>query len=215
MAIHYSLARSAVSVVVGALTGWEVRGRERVPKTGALIIASNHISYADPPMVGAATRRELHFLAKQELFKVPVLGAVIASVNTIPIRRGMADLTGMSRAIEVLKRGQGLLVFPEGTRSRDGELHAARPGIGMLAVAGDAVILPVYISGSDRPGRWLTRRTRVRVWFGVPRPWKDYVSPEVDLTPGRPLYQAVGDAVMREIAVLRTGQLTSASRGAA
>ncbi|MFI5370699.1 MAG: lysophospholipid acyltransferase family protein [Candidatus Eisenbacteria bacterium] len=215
MSIHYSVSRSAVSVIVGALTGWEVRGRERVPRDGALIIASNHISYADPPMVGAATRRQLHFLAKQELFAVPVLGPAIRSVNAIPIRRGMADLTGMARAMEVLKRGEALLVFPEGTRSRDGELHAARPGVGMLAVSGDAVILPAYISGSDRPRHWITRRTRVRVWFGVPRPWKDYVNPETDLAPGRALYQAVGDAVMREIAVLRTGQMTSASRGAA
>ena len=215
MSFHYSFARSAVSVVVGALTGWEVRGRERVPKTGALIIASNHVSYADPPMVGAATARELHFLAKQELFRVPLFGALIGSVNAIPIRRGMADLTGMARALEVLKQGRALLMFPEGTRARDGELHPARPGIGMLAVASDAVIQPAYISGSDRPRGWLTRRQRVRVWFGIARPWKDYVAPEVDLTPGRALYQSVGDAVMREIAVLRTGQMTSASRGAA
>ena len=215
MSFHYSVARSAISVAIGAVTGWEVRGRERVPMSGSLIIASNHVSYADPLMVGAATRRELHFLAKQELFRVPLLGLMIASVNSIPIRRGMADLTGMSRAIEVLKRGEGLLVFPEGTRSRDGELHPARPGIGMLAIASDATILPAYVSGSDRPNEWITRRTRVRVWFGVARPWKDFVSPETDLTPGRPLYQSVGDAVMREIAVLRTGQLTSASRGAA
>jgi len=215
VSIYYSVARSGISLTIGALTGWEVRGRERVPQSGSLIIASNHVSYADPLMVGAATRRELYYLAKQELFRVPIVGAWIASVHSIPIRRGMADLTGMSRAIDVLKRGQGLLVFPEGTRSRDGELHPARPGVGRLAGAGDARILPAYISGSDRPKQWLTRRTRVRVWFGIPRPWQDFVSPEVDLTPGRALYQSVGDAVMREIAVLRTGQMTSASRGAA
>jgi 1-acyl-sn-glycerol-3-phosphate acyltransferase len=215
VSIHYSLARSTISGIIGALTGWEVRGRERVPRTGTLLVASNHVSYADPLMVGSATRREMHYLAKQELFRVPLLGPAISSVNAIPIRRGMADLTGMTRAMEVLKRGEALLVFPEGTRSRDGELHASRPGIGMLAVASDAVILPAYISGSDRPRQWITRRTRVRVWFGVARPWKDYLNPETDLTPGRALYQAVGDGVMREIAVLRTGQMTSASRGAA
>lgn len=200
---------------VGLLTGWEVRGREHVPRSGSVIVASNHVSFWDPPMVGAATRRELHFLAKSELFRIPVLGPLIASVNGIPIRRGMADHTGMSRAIEVLLQGEALLMFPEGTRIRGGELHPARPGIGMLAVNGDARIVPCYISGSDQPQGWLLRRTRVRVWFGVARHWKDLVGPEVDLTPGRALYQAVGDAVMREIAVLRTGQRTSASRGAA
>lgn len=215
MSWYYSAARSLVSGTVGLLTGWEVRGREHVPRKGSVILASNHVSYGDPLMVGAATSRELHFLAKNELFQVPVIGPLIASVNGIPIRRGMADLTGMSRALEVLKRGDALLMFPEGTRFRDGELHAARPGIGMLAVHGDARIVPCYISGSDRPGEWWLRRTRVRVWFGPVRQWKDLVDPEIDLTPGRALYQAVGDAVMREISVLRTGQRTAASRGAA
>ncbi|NOT34275.1 MAG: 1-acyl-sn-glycerol-3-phosphate acyltransferase [Candidatus Eisenbacteria bacterium] len=212
---YYSAARSSVSGALGLLTGWEVRGRENVPRTGGLILASNHISFWDPPMVGAAQSRELHFLAKRELFQMPLLGPLIASVNSIPIRRGMADLQGMSRAIEVLKRGDALMVFPEGTRIRDGELHPARPGVGLLAVQGDASILPCYISGSDQSSRFWKQRGLVRIWFGVARPWKDYVGPEEDLTPGRALYQAVGDAVMREIAVLRTGQQTSASRGAA
>jgi len=215
MSWYYSAARSLVSGTVGLVTGWEVRGREHVPRTGSVIVASNHVSFWDPLMVGAGTSRELHFLAKSELFKLPVLGPLIASVNGIPIRRGMADLTGMARALEVLKRGDALLMFPEGTRIRGGELHAARPGIGMLAVHGDARIVPCYISGSDRPRGWWLRRTRVRVWYGAARHWKEFVDPEIDLTPGRPLYQSVGDGVMREIAVLRTGQRTSASQGAA
>lgn len=215
MSWYYSAARLFASGAIGLVTGWEVRGRQHVPARGGVIVASNHVSFWDPPMVGAATSRELHFLAKSELFRTPVLGPLIASVNAIPIRRGMADLTGMARALEVLKRGDALLMFPEGTRIRGGELGAARPGVGMLAVHSDAHIVPAYISGSDRPRDWWLRRTRVRVWFGVARHWKSYIDPEADLTPGRPLYQAVGEGVMREIAVLRTGQRTSASRGAA
>jgi 1-acyl-sn-glycerol-3-phosphate acyltransferase len=212
---YYSAVRFLASAVLGSISRWEVKGREFVPLRGGLIVASNHISFWDPPMIGAAILREGHFLAKEELFSTLLLGPLIRGVNAIPIRRGVADLSGMSRAIASLKSGGALLMFPEGSRMRDGELHPARPGVGLMAVHADVPIMPCYISGSNRPGLWLTRRGRVRIWFGPARAWRDLAGPESDLTPGRALYQRVGDAVMREIAILRTGQLSSASRGAA
>ena len=215
MGAYYSAARLFASGCFGLITGWEVRGRQHIPREGGLIVASNHISFWDPPMVGSALPREVHFLAKGELFRTPGLGPLIRSLNAIPIRRGVADLSGLSRALEVLKAGRALLMFPEGSRMRDGELHPARPGVGMMAVQGDVPIVPCYISGSSRPSRWVVRRTRVRVWFGPARHWKELIEPETDLTPGRALYHKVGESVMREIAILRTGQETSASRGAA
>ncbi len=215
MSAYYSAARLLAGAVLGSLSGWEVKGRERIPRSGGLIVASNHISFWDPPMVGSAMTRESHFLAKSELFSTPVLGPLIRSVNAIPIRRGVADMSGMARAIDVLRDGGALLMFPEGSRMKDGELHPARPGVGMLAVSANVAIVPCYISGSNRPARWLTRRGRVRIWFGPPQQWQDLAGREDDLTPGRALYQRVGDAVMREIAILKTGQLNSASRGAA
>jgi 1-acyl-sn-glycerol-3-phosphate acyltransferase len=202
-------------VVLGAVTGWRVTGRERTPLQGGLIVASNHVSFWDPPLVGSACARGLYFLAKEELFRTPVLGPLIRAYHSIPIRRGMADLSGMSRAIEVLKRGEALLMFPEGSRMRDGELHPARPGVGMMAVSAGVPIVPCYISGSNRQREWLTRKTRVRISYGVARTWQELAGPETDPTPGRALYQKVSDAVMQEIGVLRTGQMTEASRGAA
>jgi 1-acyl-sn-glycerol-3-phosphate acyltransferase len=180
-----------------------------------LIVASNHVSFWDPPLIGAAVPRETYFLAKEELFRTPVLGLLIRSVNSIPIRRGVADLSGLSRAIERLEKGAALLMFPEGSRMRDGELHPARPGVGMMAVHAEVPVVPCCISGSDRQREWWNRRARVRLWFGHPRSWRELAGVESDLPPGRALYQRVGDAVMREIAILRTGQRTEASRGAA
>jgi len=214
MSLHYSASRFLLGAFVGALSGWEVRGREHIPPHGGLIVASNHISFWDPPLVGTAVMRELHFLAKEELFRVPVLGPLIRSFNSIPIRRGVADLSGLTKAMEVLRAGRALLMFPEGTRARDGELKAARPGVGMLAVATDARIVPAYISGSNEPGKWLFRRVRVRVSFGPVRTWRELAGTDAGLEPGRALYQGVGAGVMREIAALRDGQLNSASRGA-
>ncbi len=215
MGLVYSGARFLLNGLVRVVSSWEVRGRENIPRTGGLIVASNHVSFFDPPLIGIATVRELHYLAKEELFRRPVLGPLIRTFNSIPIRRGVADMSGLSKAMEVLRGGKALIMFPEGSRMRDGQLHPARPGVGMLAVGTDALIVPCYISGSDRPGSWITRRSKLRVWFGPARSWKDLAGPEADLTPGRALYQGVGDGVMREIALLRAGQLTSASRGAA
>lgn len=214
MSLHYSASRFFVGLVLGLASGMRVSGRERVPRVGGLIVASNHVSYWDPPLLGSALPREIHYLAKEELFRAPVFGALIRAYNAIPIRRGVADLSGMARAIEILKQGGVLLMFPEGTRSRDGRLRPPRPGVGMLAVNADVPILPCFISGSGRPGRWLYRGARVRIVFGAPRHWKDLAGPGGDPVPGRVLYQQVGDGLMREIAALRDAPVTSASRGA-
>src|SRR5512134_1457256 len=120
MSLHYSAVRFLLGGLVGALSGWEVRGREQVPREGGLIVASNHISFWDPPLVGTAAIRELHYLAKEELFRTPVLGPFIRTFNAIPIRRGVADLSGLTKAMDMLRAGRALLMFPEGTRVRDG-----------------------------------------------------------------------------------------------
>ncbi|MBI1798109.1 MAG: 1-acyl-sn-glycerol-3-phosphate acyltransferase [Candidatus Eisenbacteria bacterium] len=215
MGFLYSLGRFLMSGTGQLMAGWDVTGRERVPRTGGLLVASNHISFWDPPLVGAALPRACHFLAKEELFATPLIGPLFREINALPIRRGMADLTGLSRAVELLQGGRALLLFPEGTRMRDGELHPARPGVGMLAVHAGVPILPCCISGSNRPGQWWYRGTRVRISFGAPKPWQELAGPDSDLTPGRALYQRIGDGVMREVAELRAGQRQAATRGAA
>lgn len=215
MSLHYSACRFLLGGVLGKLSGWQFEGREHFPLTGGLIVASNHISYWDPPLLGAAAIRELHFLAKEELFRPPVFGSVLRALNAIPIRRGVADLSGLTKAMEILRAGSALIMFPEGTRARDGVLHAARPGVGMLAVATDARIIPVYISGSNQPGKWLFRQAKVRVSFGPARTWRELAGPNAELGPGRALYESVGAGVMHEIAALRIQQMNSASRGAA
>jgi 1-acyl-sn-glycerol-3-phosphate acyltransferase len=200
--------------MIGAVSGWDVHGREHVPRTGGLIVASNHISFYDPPLIGTAAVRELHFLAKEELFRSPVLGPLITYFNSIPIRRGMADLSGLHRAMEVLRAGHALIVFPEGSRMRDGELHPGRPGVGMLAVNTDALILPCFISGSDRPNQWFWKRGTLSVSFGPARTWREMAGAGADEPAGRALYQSVADGVMRDITALKAQRLNRVSRGA-
>lgn len=215
MALYYSGVRLAARGLFRVLAGCRVRGRQHVPLDGGLVVASNHISFWDPPLIGAALPREMYYLAKTELFSTPGLGWIIRSLNAIPVRRGAADLTGLSRAIGVVREGGALLLFPEGSRMHDGALHPARPGVGMIAVQADVPVVSCFISGSNRPSRWVYRGARVRIRFGRVRHWRDLAGAQVDQPPGRALYQAVGDAVMRDIAVLKTEQENEASRGAA
>lgn len=203
VSLHYSACRFLLGGFVGALSGWEVRGREHVPPEGGLIVASNHCSYWDPLLVGTAAIRELHFLAKEELFRPPVFGPLIRSFNAIPIRRGMADVSGLTRALDVLRAGRALIVFPEGTRSRGGELRTARPGVGMLAIATGARIVPAYVENSNRPRKWILRQVKLRVRFGPVRTWQELAGVGDSSEPSRALYQRVGDGVMREIAALQ------------
>lgn len=215
MSAYYSAQRALVGAVLGTISNWQVRGRERLPRTGGFIVAANHISFSDPPLIGAAVGRESHFLAKQELFDIPVFGPWLRSVNGIPIRRGAADLRGLHHALRALESGGIVVMFPEGSRMRDGELHPARPGVGLLAVNADVPIAPCFISGSNTPRRWWLRRARVRINFGTGRDWRDFAGRDTDRTPGRELYQRIGAAVMDAIAGLREEQRTSAPRGAA
>ena len=211
---YYNACRSLARVLLGALTGCSVRGLDLLPRKGGLVVAANHISFWDPPLMGSVIPREIHFLAKEELFQTPVLGPLIRSVNAIPIRRGAADLRGLTRAIDALKSGGAVLLFPEGSRMRDGALHPARPGVGLMSVNADVPIMPCYISGSNPSAGWLSRKERARLEFGSPRDWRDYAGRSTDLTPGRELYQRIGAAVMDDIARLRDAQ-TKASHGAA
>lgn len=206
MGLLYSATRLVLSPVVSLFTGCEVRGREHIPATGRLIVAANHVAYTDPPLVGFAARRELFYLAKEELFHVPVLGPLITAYNAIPIRRGRADVAGMAKAMEVVRSGRALIMFPEGTRSRDGNLLPARPGVGRIAHDAEALVVPCRLEGSDQPGKWLLRQVRLRVSFGPARTWQELAGEQAGLEPGRELFQAISDGVMREIAALGTGR---------
>jgi 1-acyl-sn-glycerol-3-phosphate acyltransferase len=147
------------------------RGTEHVPMVGAALFVSNHSSFLDSPLVGAASPRTLHFMAKAELFGIPLFGPLIRALNARPVRREGADAGALRAALRVLQEEHALLVFPEGTRGPEGMLREARPGAGMLAVLSEASVVPVYIEGSGRAwpkGRRLPRPARVTVTFGKP-----------------------------------------------
>lgn len=148
-----------------------VVGKENIPKEGGLIVAVNHISYLDPPLVGVALwpQRKLHYIAKTELFKIPILGFILRLVNAFPVKRGKPDRVALKRAIELLERGEAVCIFPEGTRSRDGRLQKPELGISLLVLRSGAPVLPVAVINTDKAlprGAIMIHPARIRVYIG-------------------------------------------------
>lgn len=125
-----------------------VFGKENVPATGPLLLVSNHQSFLDPLFCGIFLKRKLSFLARDSLFRIPVLGKLIFSVDAIPVRRGKADLSAIKTVIKKLKAGEGVCLFPEATRTRDGKIASLKPGFSLLCRRGKATVVPTVIDGA-------------------------------------------------------------------
>ncbi|MHC4636102.1 MAG: lysophospholipid acyltransferase family protein [Planctomycetota bacterium] len=147
-----------------------VSGTENVPEEGALLIICNHQSFLDPIFCGTPIKRPLFFLARDTLFKNPVLGRLFASVNAIPVRRGEADISTMKMVIKKLKQGHGVCLFPEATRSSDGKITAFKPGFGLLCRRGKAAVVPMVVEGAfecwPRHKKLFTVGAKITVRYG-------------------------------------------------
>ncbi len=146
----------------------KIEGVENVPKKGGVIVASNHIGAADPPFIGTCVNREFHFLAKKELFRNFFLRTLITNLNSIPVDRAVLDQRALRTAEDALRKGYGLILFPEGTRSRSGELAKGKPGVGLLARRTMVPIVPASIENSKGFATLLLSSRRLRVRFGEP-----------------------------------------------
>jgi 1-acyl-sn-glycerol-3-phosphate acyltransferase len=169
----YWLMRALFTLLFRFWGSWEVTGHEHVPTSGAVLVAPNHLSFLDPPLMGCALQRPGWFMAKAELFKIPGFRWLITHMHAYPVKRGVADRAALKRTLEFLRSGEIVCVFPEGTRSVDGQLGEIESGIGMLAVKTGAPIVPVGIRGTDRMlprGAKRLHRSRIRVRFGPPIP---------------------------------------------
>jgi cytidylate kinase len=143
----FRLARWFCKVFCRSFFRLHPSGLENVPEFGPLVLICNHQSFLDPVLCGIFIKRPLHFLARDTLFK-GLFGRLITSVNTIPVKRGEADIAAMRVVIGKLKAGNGICLFPEGTRSSDGRITAFKPGFGLLCRRGGASVVPVVIDGA-------------------------------------------------------------------
>lgn len=159
--LAYRMSRAMLKLAIKSSFRFEVVGADNLPQRGPVVLCPNHRSYWDPPMVGCALPRKVYFMAKEELFRIPLFKGWLRAVGVFPVRRHTVDRASLRQALALLKAGEVVAVFPEGRRIRDTE-QEAYGGAAMLALSVGAPVVPMAISGDLRPFG------RVRVTVGEP-----------------------------------------------
>jgi 1-acyl-sn-glycerol-3-phosphate acyltransferase len=162
-AFLYDAAKYTFWAFFGTIWRMRVYGGENVPKTGPVIVACNHVSYFDPPVLGTGSPRRLQYMAKEELFHIPVLGPAIRAVGAYPVDRQGSATSAIKRSVEVLRAGGAIGIFPEGGRNLTGTAEA-RGGVALLASLGKAPVVPARVVGTGGA----KRLEQFRVYFGRP-----------------------------------------------
>lgn len=190
---------------------WRVFNPERVPVNGPVILAANHMSFLDPPLVGAGLHRDINYLARDTLFRYPGIGALLRSWNSVPVDRDGGGAAGLRAILERLLAGGGIILFPEGTRSPDGKLQPARSGIGLTVIKSTAPVVPVRVFGTyEAYGRHITipRPHRIAVKYGVPLDFAASRAEAKTCSKARlkEIYQEVASEIMGAIAKLEPSE---------
>jgi 1-acyl-sn-glycerol-3-phosphate acyltransferase len=164
----YPLGRSITNGVLFPIYQFRVIGKENLPSEGGVLLCTNHIHNFDPIVVGITSPRPIHFMAKEELFTVPILGKIMPLINAFPVKRGLSDRGALRKGLGILKEGNVLGLFPEGTRSKTGELGEGLAGAGFFALRSNAHIVPCAIIGPYKPFK------RLKVVYGKPIDMEEY-----------------------------------------
>ncbi|MWC28443.1 lysophospholipid acyltransferase family protein [Paenibacillus sp. MMS18-CY102] len=186
----YIFCRALLRLLYGLLFRLQAVGREHVPTEGPVILASNHLSVLDPPTIGIKLQRKVNFMAKAELFDIPLFGRLIRQCGAFPVKRGGVSKESIRASIELLSNGGMMGIFPEGTRKSSGE--AGKKGAAMIALRSGAAIVPVYIEGNYK----LFRKMIVR--YGPPVDLSDIIA-----EPSSDALERVTERIMNEIRSLR------------
>lgn len=180
---------------------------DRVPVEGPLILASNHASFVDPPLVGSSLPRAINYIGRESLFRNPLIGALLRSWNSVPIDRGGVNPRGLLNIIDRLRKGGGIILFPEGTRTSDGKLQPGKSGIGLVVIKTDAPVVPVRVFGTfEAFGRHMKfpMPRPIAVTYGFPMDFAELRAEAKTCSKDRlkAIYQEVSDRLMEEIAKL-------------
>lgn len=202
MTLVYNIFYNLAKLLAVVFFRYRVVHRERMVEEGPLILAVNHASYFDPPLAGIASHRGVYYLARKTLLKWPFFGPLFPQMNVIPVERDGNDMSALREVIKKIKEGNGVVLFPEGTRSKDGQLQKARAGIGLVIAKTGAPVLPMRIFGAyeafPKNAKSL-RFTQISVVLGEPIRF----SKEELADTSRENYQRLSDRVMEAIAALK------------
>jgi 1-acyl-sn-glycerol-3-phosphate acyltransferase len=202
MGLTYSVCAVISKVVAKTLFGFRAYGTEYIPRTGGCVIASNHESYLDPPLVGISAPRQIFYLARKTLLDWPILGPIFPKLNVIPVDQERADMSALKTVIKRVRAGECTVIFPEGSRTLDGQLQPAQPGLGLVTAKTRCTVVPARIfgahaafprGGKPRPFRRITLAIEPPMTFTD----ADY---EGD---GRELYQRLSERVLARIGEIK------------
>lgn len=187
---------------------WRVYNAGRVPLSGPVILASNHASFIDPPLVGSGLRRDINYLARESLFRFPGIGWLLRQWNSVPVDRDGGGAKGLKAILDRLLAGGAIILFPEGTRTADGKLQPARSGIGLIVIKSDAVVIPVRVFGTfEAYGRHMKvpKPRAVAVKYGQPMRFEKLRAEAKICSKARlkEIYQEVADELMVAIGKLQ------------
>ncbi|WOV85987.1 lysophospholipid acyltransferase family protein [Sporosarcina oncorhynchi] len=182
----YPLGKFLISTIFYPLYRIKVTGKENFPREGGVLLCTNHIDNLDPPVVGITCPRTVHFMAKEELFNMPILKSVLPQVQAFPVKRGMSDRDAFRTTLKLLRGGKVVGMFPEGTRSKDGQLGKGLAGAGFFALKGDAAVIPCAIVGPYKKFK------RLHVIYGQPIDMTSYRE-------NRASAEEVTEVIMKEI----------------
>jgi len=207
MNLSYRLGWHLFRTIYATYFRWRVFDPQNVPLHGGVILASNHASFLDPPLVGAGLRRDINYLARESLFRFPGVGALLRSWNSVPVDRDGGGARGLKAILDRLLAGGAIILFPEGTRTKDGNLQPARSGIGLTVIKSTAPVVPVRVFGTyEAYGRHIKfpRPRRIMVKYGHPMNFEKLRAEArtCDKPRLKEIYQQVADEIMAAIAKL-------------
>ena len=207
MNLSYRIGWIVFRAIFATYFRWRVFGVENVPLQGGVILAANHGSFLDPPLIGCGVNRTISFLARESLFHFPGMGALLRSWSVVPVDRDGGGAKGLKMILNRLLAGGGIVLFPEGTRTKDGQLQPARSGIGLTVIKSTAPVVPVRVFGTfEAYGRnhKFPRPHRVIVKYGKPMNFETLraEAKTCDKARLKEIYQQVADEIMAAIAKL-------------
>ncbi len=194
--MFYKVFKVLCRIWFGLVLRTRVIGAENIPKSGAFILAANHVSNWDPPFLGTFIEREVCYMGKEELFKNPIMAAICRGLHVFPVKRGAADKTAIKTAVKILKDGKCLGIFPEGTRSKTGKLGKAEAGVSLIAAMTKAPIIPAAIVNTEKIFSSEVKLPRLAVVYGAPLHF-------TGSTKDRDALNAFAQSVMTEITKLK------------
>jgi 1-acyl-sn-glycerol-3-phosphate acyltransferase len=196
----YTFAYGFCQTVSRAIFHVSVKGREHIPKSGPFIAASNHTSFSDPPLIGSLIKREIAFFAKDELFHKIFLKDLIKRLNAFPVKRGKSSVSSVKTSIRILlDQKMPLLIFPEGTRIKTGQLGEPERGISFIAAQTKVPILPIYVENGECLLDCVLFRKRLKIRFGEAIQYDDYT----DLIKDKKGYTELAQLIMSKIQALK------------